>query len=67
VQKLVIKKLNFVLQCYVFILCECKTWSLTSREEHRLRVFHYIKIFESKGDKVTGGGGNLETVQCGAT
>jgi hypothetical protein len=36
----------------------CETWSLTLREEHRLRVFEnrvLRRIFGSKKDKVTGG------------
>jgi len=35
----------------------CGTWSLTSREEHRLRVFENRvlgMIFEPEKDKVTG-------------
>jgi hypothetical protein len=40
------------------ILCGCETWSLTLREEHRLRVFEnkvLRKISGTKRDKVTGG------------
>jgi hypothetical protein len=39
------------------VLYECETWSLTLREEHRLRVFEnrVLKIFESKRVEVTGG------------
>jgi hypothetical protein len=36
----------------------CETWSLTSREEHRLRVFEnrvLRRIFGPKSDEVTGG------------
>jgi hypothetical protein len=36
----------------------CETWSLTLREEHRLRVFEnrvFRKIFGPKKDEVTGG------------
>jgi hypothetical protein len=36
----------------------CETWSLTLREEHRLRVFEngaLRRIFGAKRDKVTGG------------
>jgi hypothetical protein len=39
------------------ILHGCETWSLTLREEHRLRVFEnrvLRKIFGSKWDEVTG-------------
>jgi hypothetical protein len=37
-------------------LYECKTWSLTLREEHRLRVFEnrVLRIFGPKSDEVTG-------------
>jgi hypothetical protein len=40
------------------ILYECKTWSLTLREEHRLRVFEnkvLRRIFGPKRDEVMGG------------
>jgi len=40
-----------------FILYECETWSLTLREEHRLRVFEsrvLRKIFGPTRDEVTG-------------
>jgi hypothetical protein len=33
------------------VLHECETWSLTLREEHRLRV---LRIFGPKRDEVTG-------------
>jgi hypothetical protein len=35
----------------------CKTWSLTLREEHRLKVFEnrVLRIFQPKRDEVTGG------------
>ena len=39
------------------VLCGCETWSLTLREERRLRVFEsrvLRKIFGSKRDEVTG-------------
>jgi hypothetical protein len=39
------------------VLYECGTWSLTLREEHRLRVFEnrvLRKIFGPKRDEVTG-------------
>jgi hypothetical protein len=38
-----------------------KTWSLTVREEHRLKLFEnrVLRIFGPKGDKVTGGWGKL--------
>jgi hypothetical protein len=40
------------------VLYGCKTWSLTLREEHRLRVFEnkmLRRIFGPKRDEVTGG------------
>jgi hypothetical protein len=40
-----------------FVLCGCETWSLTLKEEHRLRVFKnriIIRIFGPKRDEVTG-------------
>ena len=39
------------------VLYGCETWSLTLREERRLRVFEYrvlMRIFEPKIDEVTG-------------
>jgi hypothetical protein len=39
------------------VLYECETWSLTLREEHRLRVFEnrvLRRIFAAKGDEVIG-------------
>jgi hypothetical protein len=38
------------------VLYECETWSLTVREEHKLRVFEnrVMRIFGPKGDGVTG-------------
>jgi hypothetical protein len=38
------------------VLYGCETWSLTIREEHRLRVFdnRVLRIFGSKRDEVTG-------------
>jgi hypothetical protein len=39
------------------VLYGCETWSLTLREEHRLRVFEnrvLRKIFRPKRDEVTG-------------
>jgi hypothetical protein len=39
------------------VLCGCETWSLTLRDEHRLRVFENMvlrKIFEPKRDEVAG-------------
>jgi hypothetical protein len=40
------------------VLYGCETWSLTLREDHRLRVFEnrvLRKIFGPKRDEVTGG------------
>jgi hypothetical protein len=40
------------------VLYGCETWSLTLREEHRLRVFEnrvLRRMFGLKGDEVTGG------------
>ena len=39
------------------VLCGCETWSITLREERRLRVFENMvlkRIFVSKRDEVTG-------------
>jgi hypothetical protein len=38
------------------VLYGCETWSLTLREEHRLRVFERVlrRIFGPKRDEVTG-------------
>ena len=44
------------------VLYECETWSLTLREEHRLRVFEnrvLRRIFGPKRDGVTGEWGKL--------
>jgi hypothetical protein len=49
------------------ILYGCKTWSLTLREEHRLRVFEIKvlrRIFGPKRDEVTGGWGKLHEELC---
>jgi hypothetical protein len=40
-----------------FVLCGCETWSLTLRDEHRLRVFEnrmLRKIFGPEMDEVAG-------------
>jgi hypothetical protein len=42
----------------IVVLYGCETWSLTLREEHRLRIFEnrvLRRIFEPKRDEVTGG------------
>jgi hypothetical protein len=39
------------------VLYECETWSLTLRDEHRLKVFEnrvLMRIFGAKRDEVTG-------------
>ena len=37
------------------VLYGCETWSLTLREEHRVRVFEVLrKIFGAKRDEITG-------------
>jgi hypothetical protein len=41
----------------IIVLYGCETWSLTLREEHRLRVFENSVmrgIFEAKWNEVTG-------------
>ena len=42
------------------VLYGCETWSLTLREESRLRVFEnrVLRVFGPKGDEVTGNGEN---------
>jgi hypothetical protein len=38
------------------VLCGCETWSLTLREEHRLRVFENMvlrRTFGTKREEVT--------------
>jgi hypothetical protein len=48
------------------VLYGCKTWSLTLREEHRLRVFEnrvLRRIFGPKRDEVTGGWRKLHNEQ----
>jgi len=46
------------------VLYGCETWSLTLREERKLRVFEnmvLMRIFGSKRDEVTGNGGDCIT------
>ena len=41
----------------LFVLYGCETWSLTLREERKLRVFENVvlrRIFRSRRDEVTG-------------
>jgi hypothetical protein len=45
----------------------CETWSLTLREEHRLRVFEnrvLRRIFGPKRDEVIGGWRKLHNLYC---
>jgi hypothetical protein len=60
------KSKNENIQDYNFpvVLYGCETWSLTLRQEHRLRVFEnkvLRRIFGSKRDEVTGGWRNCIT------
>ena len=46
------------------VLYGCETWSLTLREERKLRVFENMvlrRIFETRRDEVTGNGGDCIT------
>jgi hypothetical protein len=48
---------KFVTACSIGVVYGCETWSLTLREEHRLRVLEnrvLRRIFGPKGDEVTG-------------
>jgi hypothetical protein len=50
------------------VLYGCETWSLTLREEHRLRVFEnrvLRRIFGLKRDEVTGGWTKLHNEDLG--
>jgi hypothetical protein len=57
------KNLNFIYEIYKtiilpVILYRCKTWSLTLREEHRLRVSENMvlrRIFGPKREEMAGG------------
>jgi hypothetical protein len=56
---LLFKNLNFKIYRTIllpFVLYGCETWSLTLREEHKLRVFEnrVLRIYGSKRDEVTG-------------
>jgi hypothetical protein len=48
-------KYNIII--FPVVLDGCETWSLTLREEHKLRVFEnrVLRIFGPKRDEVTGG------------
>ena len=51
------------------VLYGCETWSLTFRDEHRLRVFENTvlrKIFGAKKDKITGEWKKLHNVELHA-
>ena len=51
------------------VLYGCETWSLTLREEHRLRVFEnkvLRKIFGAKRDEITGEWRNLHNIELHA-
>jgi hypothetical protein len=45
---------KYIYMYVCFFLYGCKTWSLTLREEHRLRVFEnrVLRIFGPKSDEV---------------
>jgi hypothetical protein len=43
------------------VLYGCETWSLTVREEHKLKLRVLRRIFGPKRDRVTGGGENCIT------
>jgi hypothetical protein len=52
------KKIRLLASPLPVVLCGCETWSLTLREEHRLRVFEnrvLWRIFGPKRDEVTEG------------
>jgi hypothetical protein len=58
------------IQNYIFpvVLYGCETWSLTLREEHRLRVFEnrvLRRIFGPRRDEVTGGWRKLQNEEVG--
>ena len=58
IQKLKIKIYRTII---LPVLYGCETWSLTLREERRLRVFEnrvLRRVFGPKGDEVTGNGEN---------
>ena len=56
-KKLKFKTFKTIILPVVSLLYGCETWSLTIREEHRLRVFEnnvLRKIFRAKKDEITG-------------
>jgi len=55
---------NFQVIILPVVLYGCETWSLTLREERKLRVFDNMvlrRIFVPRRDEVTGNGGNCIT------
>ena len=56
-KKLKVKTYKIIIGLLPVVLHGCETWSLTLREEHRLRVFEnkvLRKIFGAKKDEITG-------------
>ena len=56
-KKLKVKTYKTIIGLLPVVSYGCETWSLTLREEHRLRVFEnkvLKKIFGSKKDEITG-------------
>ena len=48
---------KFCIEFVMYVVCGCETWSLTPREEHRMRVFEnrvLRKIFGPMRDEVIG-------------
>ena len=48
---------KFCIEFVRYVVCGCETWSLTPKEEHRMRVFEnrvLRKIFGPMGDEVMG-------------
>ena len=63
-----IMKINIYRTIILPVVYGCETWSLTLREEHRLRVFEnrvLRKILEPKMDEVTGEWRRLHNESCG--
>jgi hypothetical protein len=54
-----IKIYNYIYDIKLPVLCGCETWSLTLREEHRLRVFEN-RVPGLRRDEVTGGWRKLQ-------
>ena len=55
-KKLKVKTYKTIIGLLPVVLYGCETWSLTLREEHRLRVFQYKvlrKILGAKKDEIT--------------